>query len=84
MPDQAIARKPDWIRVKAPGSPQYAATRAIVVDLRLPRVLLAVLVGATLAMSGALLQTATRNDLADPFLFGLYSFRQTHHLLRQY
>lgn len=50
-----------------------AATRAIVVDLRLPRVLLAVLVGATLAMAGALLQTATRNDLADPFLFGLSS-----------
>ena len=50
-----------------------AATRAIVVDLRLPRVLLAVLVGASLAMAGALLQTATRNDLADPFLFGLSS-----------
>ena len=50
-----------------------AATRAIVVDLRLPRVLLALLVGASLAMAGALLQTATRNDLADPFLFGLSS-----------
>lgn len=50
-----------------------AATLAIVVDLRLPRALLAVLVGASLAMAGALLQTATRNDLADPFLFGLSS-----------
>ncbi len=29
-PDQPIASKPDWIRVKAPGSPQWAATRAIV------------------------------------------------------
>ena len=29
-PDQDIQRKPDWIRVKAPGSPQWAATRAIV------------------------------------------------------
>jgi lipoyl synthase len=29
-PDQPIARKPDWIRVKAPGSEKYAATRAIV------------------------------------------------------
>jgi lipoic acid synthetase len=29
-PDQPVARKPDWIRVKAPGSPQWAATRAIV------------------------------------------------------
>jgi len=50
-----------------------AAHRAIVFDLRLPRVLLAVLVGASLAMAGALLQTVTRNDLADPFLFGLSS-----------
>ncbi len=29
-PDQPIAKKPDWIRVKAPGSAQYAATRRIV------------------------------------------------------
>lgn len=29
-PDQPSPRKPDWIRVKAPGSPQWAATRAIV------------------------------------------------------
>jgi lipoic acid synthetase len=28
-------RKPDWIRVKAPGSPQYAATRAIVKEHKL-------------------------------------------------
>ncbi|WP_020176105.1 lipoyl synthase [Methyloferula stellata] len=29
-PDQPMASKPDWIRVKAPGSKQWAATRAIV------------------------------------------------------
>src|ERR1035437_5731558 len=29
-PDQPVARKPPWIRVKAPGSAQWAATRAIV------------------------------------------------------
>jgi lipoyl synthase len=29
-PDNPIQRKPDWIRVKAPGSPAYAETRAIV------------------------------------------------------
>jgi lipoic acid synthetase len=34
-PDQEVARKPDWIRVKAPGSPQYAATRAIVKEHKL-------------------------------------------------
>jgi lipoic acid synthetase len=31
-PDQPILRKPDWIRVKAPGSPQWAATNRIVKD----------------------------------------------------
>ncbi|MGP2447556.1 FecCD family ABC transporter permease [Pantoea stewartii] len=45
----------------------------IVIDLRLPRTLLAVMTGAGLAMVGALLQTTTRNALADPFLFGLSS-----------
>lgn len=46
-------------------------TSRILLDLRIPRALLAVLSGAGLAMVGTLLQTATRNDLADPFLFGL-------------
>ena len=37
------------------------------------RALLAVIVGAGLGMVGAVLQTLTRDDLADPFLFGLSS-----------
>ena len=45
----------------------------IVVDLRVPRALLAGMVGAGLGIVGCLLQTVTRNDLADPFLFGLSS-----------
>ena len=48
-------------------------TARIVMDLRLPRALLALLVGAGLGTVGCLLQTTTRNDLADPFLFGLSS-----------
>ena len=52
-------------------SPDMASR--ILFDLRLPRALLAVIAGAGLAMVGALLQTSTRNDLADPFLFGLSS-----------
>ena len=43
----------------------------IVWDLRLPRVLLAVLVGASLGVAGALLQGVTRNPLADPHILGL-------------
>ena len=34
-PDNPIQRKPDWIRVKAPGSPKYAETRAIVKENKL-------------------------------------------------
>jgi iron complex transport system permease protein len=43
---------------------------AIVWELRLPRVVLAVLVGAMLASSGAAYQGAFRNPLADPYLLG--------------
>jgi iron complex transport system permease protein len=39
--------------------------------LRLPRVLLAALVGAALAAAGATLQSLTRNPLADPFVLGV-------------
>ncbi len=37
-PDQPVARKPAWIRVKAPGSPVYAETRALVRGLKLTTV----------------------------------------------
>lgn len=40
-------------------------------DLRLPRTLAAILVGAALGMSGTLLQGMLRNSLADPFLLGI-------------
>ena len=43
----------------------------IVFDLRLPRTLFAAVIGAGLGVVGVVLQTTTRNDLADPFLFGL-------------
>lgn len=42
----------------------------IVWELRLPRVLLALVVGAGLAVSGAVLQTLVRNPLADPYVLG--------------
>lgn len=53
-----------------PSAPEGPVGR-IVLDLRLPRVLLTITVGMGLGVVGALLQTVTRNDLADPFLFGL-------------
>ena len=44
---------------------------AVVRELRLPRVLLAALVGAGLGAAGAALQGATRNGLAEPYLLGV-------------
>ncbi len=44
-----------------------------VMDLRLPRVVLAILAGAALAMAGAALQGLFRNPLADPALIGVSS-----------
>nr|WP_130178317.1 putative F420-0 ABC transporter permease subunit [Cryobacterium sp. SO1] len=48
-------------------------TDAIVWQLRMPRVLTAAAVGAGLALSGAVMQSVTRNPLADPYLLGLSS-----------
>ena len=44
---------------------------AVLLGLRLPRVLLAFAVGGTLAVAGASLQALVRNPLADPYLVGL-------------
>tara|TARA_B100001057_G_C22663457_1_gene876879 strand:- start:60 stop:1043 length:984 start_codon:yes stop_codon:yes gene_type:complete len=46
---------------------------AIVWDIRFPRALLAMMVGAGLAIVGASLQAVTRNPLADPHLLGISS-----------
>ena len=48
-----------------------AGREAIVWNIRLPRAILACLVGAGLAIVGASLQAVTRNPLADPHLLGI-------------
>jgi iron complex transport system permease protein len=45
--------------------------RMIVVELRLPRALLAVLVGGGLALAGAVFQAMLRNPLAEPYILGI-------------
>ncbi len=46
-------------------------SRAILMRIRLPRVIVAALVGAALAIAGATFQTLLRNPLADPFILGV-------------
>jgi len=48
-----------------------AALETIVLEIRLPRVILAGLVGAALAIAGATYQGLFRNPLADPYLIGV-------------
>ncbi|HUR79745.1 MAG TPA: iron ABC transporter permease [Thermoanaerobaculia bacterium] len=45
--------------------------RTILLRIRLPRVLLAAAIGATLAVAGVTFQTLLRNALADPFILGV-------------
>lgn len=48
-----------------------ATQRAILFDIRLPRILLAATVGASLAAAGASYQALLRNALAEPYLLGI-------------
>ena len=45
----------------------------IIIGLRLPRVLLGMVVGASLAVTGVTMQALVRNKLADPFILGVSS-----------
>ncbi len=55
----------------SPFSGMGAQDLMILREIRLPRVILAALIGAVLAMSGAVLQGLFRNPLADPSLIGV-------------
>jgi len=57
--------------IDALGSEGGSVARTIVVDLRLPRVLLALLVGGGLALAGAVFQALLRNPLAEPYILGI-------------
>lgn len=53
------------------GSCQDEISKIIIVELRLPRLIAALLCGAALGVSGAILQTVLRNSLAAPDLLGI-------------
>ncbi|MEW5913682.1 MAG: iron ABC transporter permease [Thermodesulfobacteriota bacterium] len=56
----------DWLGGRLSGAPAV-----ILSDLRLPRLLLAALVGACLSLCGAVFQGILRNPLAEPFILGV-------------
>src|SRR5207302_823150 len=57
--------------LEALGGSGDAATRSVLLGVRLPRVLAAFGVGSLLALSGVLLQALFRNPLADPYVLGV-------------
>lgn len=62
-----------WTALSGENDPALAGERLVIIGIRLPRTLLGLLVGATLAVSGALMQGLFRNPLADPGLAGVSS-----------
>lgn len=57
----------DFLRALRPGTVDHA----ILIETRLPRVLLGAIVGAALATSGVTFQALLRNPLADPYVLGV-------------
>jgi len=60
-----------WSPVPLPQLPRHIAI--VLGDIRLPRVLMGLMTGASLAMAGAAIQGLFRNPLADPGLIGVSS-----------
>lgn len=65
--DYPIALPDVWAALTGSGS---EGVRRIVVDWRLPRILLAAIAGAALGLSGAIFQSLTRNPLGSPDIIG--------------
>ena len=62
----------DTVGARITGEPGPDPTIDLIVwDLRAPRALLAIIVGAGLALAGSGMQTLVRNPLADPYLLGV-------------
>ncbi len=61
----------DIITILLGGAPARATWTTIVLDIRLPKALTALLAGAALAVSGLQMQTLFRNPLAEPYVLGI-------------
>lgn len=72
--DASLASVLRWLVGEAAADQALSARdRIIILDIRLPRAVLGMLVGAALAVSGAVMQGLFRNPLADPGLVGVTS-----------
>ncbi|WP_306886826.1 FecCD family ABC transporter permease [Amorphus orientalis] len=62
-----------WLSGAEAATPEALRERLVILEIRLPRTVLGLLVGAALALSGAVMQGLFRNPLADPGLIGVSS-----------
>lgn len=68
-----LATVADVVAARFTGAAVSPGLDTIVWELRMPRTLLAIIVGAGLALAGAAMQTLVSNPLADPYLLGISS-----------
>jgi iron complex transport system permease protein len=68
--DGALLFDPGWL-ARALGGGLSDAAGSLLLEVRLPRVISGVIVGACLALAGLVLQGISRNPLADPYLLGV-------------
>ncbi|MFD0659624.1 FecCD family ABC transporter permease [Thermocatellispora tengchongensis] len=69
-PGEVLLQAADWLPLVSADSGLTPVERNLLWELRLPRVLLAAVVGGLLAVAGAGYQGVFRNPLADPYLLG--------------
>ncbi|WP_219462813.1 FecCD family ABC transporter permease [Nonomuraea rhizosphaerae] len=69
-PWQVVLQAADWLPYVSVDSGLAPVEQGLLFELRLPRVLVAAVVGGLLAMAGAGYQGVFRNPLADPYLLG--------------
>ncbi|MBG0821811.1 iron ABC transporter permease [Planomonospora sp. ID91781] len=69
-PGGVVLQLLDWLPLVSADSGLAPVERNLLLELRLPRVLLGALVGGLLAVAGAAYQGVFRNPLADPYLLG--------------
>ncbi len=62
-----------WSALTFASSGEADVARVILWDVRFPRIMMGLLVGASLAITGAALQALVRNPLADPYVLGISS-----------
>ena len=70
-PGRIVSHGLAWLGLPYPGLSDFEA--AVFFSIRLPRTLVAILVGSTLAVAGVLMQTFFRNPLAEPSIVGVAS-----------